>query len=71
MDNWNHFKIIQKITEQNKRKARQQGTTKTATVGTPNIILFCFVFLGATALLKRWFRDHTRTHTIGRTPLDE
>jgi len=28
MENWNHFKIILKITEQHTGKARNQGTTR-------------------------------------------
>jgi hypothetical protein len=32
-DNWNHFKIIQTITEQHSRKTRNQGTTKNSHIG--------------------------------------
>ena len=31
---WNHLTIIQKIPEQHTKKARYQGTTKTAIFGT-------------------------------------
>jgi hypothetical protein len=32
-DNWNHFKILQKIFEQHTRKARYQGTTENSYIG--------------------------------------
>jgi hypothetical protein len=32
-DNWNHFKIIEKIPEQRTGKARNQGTTENSHIG--------------------------------------